>query len=274
MVFQFKTNVTLNFDNSMTLNQMQHQIDLLPKNLNTHTFTIQFADGTYNLGGSLTLDGFTGRVYIQGNTGENYNAKHSNQAVILNFTGGTLICTSCEYVRITNLKIISTTTAIATVYTGSYEIFGCCLSGALNTDNGVYIGMCHARVNYTYFTQFNYGIFADLAFVSVYNNQELTTAPKYGIGAANGGAIGILGGTGIAGVTANQNDSGGGITRIAVGTAIVASDPPTQAEMVTALGAASLYPHQERLIRSTGGTPYLVYSDGTSWYYNAFTVGA
>lgn len=57
-------------------------------------------------------------------------------------------------------------------------------------------------------------------------------------------------------------------------TAITASAPPTQAEMVSALGSASSQSGVRRIVSVTSGAIYEVFSNGTSWYYSAYTVGA
>lgn len=56
--------------------------------------------------------------------------------------------------------------------------------------------------------------------------------------------------------------------------AITASTPPTQAEMVSALGAASTRSGSRRMVSLTDGTINEVYSNGTSWYFSAYTIGA
>ncbi len=55
---------------------------------------------------------------------------------------------------------------------------------------------------------------------------------------------------------------------------ITASTPPTQAEMVSALGAASAHPDASLMVKVTAGSHFRVFSDGTSWFYSAYTVGA
>jgi hypothetical protein len=55
---------------------------------------------------------------------------------------------------------------------------------------------------------------------------------------------------------------------------ITASTPPTQAEMVSALGVASAHPDASLMVKVTDGSHFRVFSDGTNWYYSAYTVGA
>jgi hypothetical protein len=55
---------------------------------------------------------------------------------------------------------------------------------------------------------------------------------------------------------------------------ITASTPPTQAEMVSALGVASAHPDASLMVKVTDGSHFRVFSDGTSWFYSAYTVGA
>lgn len=56
--------------------------------------------------------------------------------------------------------------------------------------------------------------------------------------------------------------------------AITAANPPLQSELVSGLGSASIHPDASRDISVTDGTFFRVLSNGTSWYYNAYTIGA
>lgn len=55
---------------------------------------------------------------------------------------------------------------------------------------------------------------------------------------------------------------------------ITAATPPTQAEMVSELGAASAHVDASLMVKVTDGSHFRVFSDGTSWFYSAYTVGA
>lgn len=55
---------------------------------------------------------------------------------------------------------------------------------------------------------------------------------------------------------------------------ITASTPPTQTEIVAALGSASIHPDARRIVSVTDSSKFLVFSDGTTWYYSALTAAA
>lgn len=55
---------------------------------------------------------------------------------------------------------------------------------------------------------------------------------------------------------------------------IAASTPPTQAELVSGIGAASGTSGNWYVIKNSGNVRYFIFSDGTNYHYNAFTVGA
>lgn len=80
---------TVNFDNSMSIATMQGLINDQPKNLNGHTLTFKFADGTYNFGTSgLNFENFSsGEVFIKGDT-QTINADGSGLDVTINCSRG------------------------------------------------------------------------------------------------------------------------------------------------------------------------------------------
>jgi hypothetical protein len=55
---------------------------------------------------------------------------------------------------------------------------------------------------------------------------------------------------------------------------ITASTPPTQVQLISALGSPSAHPDASLMVKVTDGTHYRVFSDGTSWFYSLYTVGA
>eukprot|EP00828_Plagiopyla_frontata_P048515 TRINITY_DN9320_c0_g2_i3.p1 TRINITY_DN9320_c0_g2~~TRINITY_DN9320_c0_g2_i3.p1 ORF type:complete len:391 (+),score=-1.47 TRINITY_DN9320_c0_g2_i3:531-1703(+) len=88
---------TVNFDQSMTASQIQTLINGVPKNLNGHVLTFQFADGTYTLDAALWFQSFYGgEVYIVGN-GSDSPISGAAKSVILNFSSDRgIIITSCQ----------------------------------------------------------------------------------------------------------------------------------------------------------------------------------
>jgi hypothetical protein len=77
---------TVNFDPSMTASQIQTLINAVPKNLNGHILTFQFADGTYTFDAALTYHGFYGgEVYILGNNSDS-QISGAAKSVVLNFS--------------------------------------------------------------------------------------------------------------------------------------------------------------------------------------------
>ena len=77
----------INFDNSMSVTDMQNIINIQPKNLNGHTLTFQFADGTYTFGtNQLLWSGFEGgTLLVQGNMSD---SDTQNLSVTINGTRG------------------------------------------------------------------------------------------------------------------------------------------------------------------------------------------
>ena len=67
------SSMVLNLDNTMSAAEINAKIDMLPKYISAgKTITIQFADGTYTLGGSLVIASFwgPGTLRVFGNTSE------------------------------------------------------------------------------------------------------------------------------------------------------------------------------------------------------------
>jgi hypothetical protein len=55
---------------------------------------------------------------------------------------------------------------------------------------------------------------------------------------------------------------------------VASSTPPTQAEMVSGFGVASGTSGNWYIMKNSANIRYIVFSDGTNYHYNAFTVGA
>lgn len=90
---QLQSDVTVNLTASMTTAQIQALIDAQPKNLGGRTLTFQFADGTYATTAALSFANFySGTLALQGNMSEP-TTNHTNQAVIIDSSGTTLINT-------------------------------------------------------------------------------------------------------------------------------------------------------------------------------------
>ena len=76
---------TVNFTTSDSAADIQSAIDAQPKNLNGHTLTFQFADGTYTLNEDITFDEFYGgTLQVLGNAAN--SSTSLTKAVILNFS--------------------------------------------------------------------------------------------------------------------------------------------------------------------------------------------
>ena len=87
------TNTTIDLDNSMTAAEIQTIIDNQARYIErTISLIFQFADGTYTLNQKLDFRGFYGggNLFIRGNTGESGDGLHTDQAVILDFSGSNI----------------------------------------------------------------------------------------------------------------------------------------------------------------------------------------
>jgi hypothetical protein len=105
------SSMTLNLNNSMSYSDINAKIDMLPRYIPLgQAITVQFADGTYTLGGALVFANFwgPGSLVIQGNTGET-SGLHTTQAVILSTvaakTYGTYLYGLKCYTFISKLRI-------------------------------------------------------------------------------------------------------------------------------------------------------------------------
>lgn len=104
---------TINFDNTMTRDEIQAVISGIGKHIpGGVVITIQFADGTYTLDDWLVFAGFigNGQIKVQGNRNEdNANDKHTTQQVFLDFSGqvcdGLVAGGSLTSIEFYNLKV-------------------------------------------------------------------------------------------------------------------------------------------------------------------------
>lgn len=277
MVYQLGVNTTINLNSTMSADIIQAKIDRIAKKLNGNRLTFQFADGTYTLNHLLDFSGFTGgELFVQGNQTENKFSGHTNQAVILNFSAGRLEFQGVTQCEINNIRVIAPDVDFTILHfngvTG-FAVYGCYLECAgITTTAGIRANQSVGEIAAVRITKTLNGIIAQSSIILSEGNAGVTTNPVNGL-VSNSGFI-CKNGAQPAGTTTNEVLNKGGLIRASVIQAITASDPPTQAELVSALGSASLYPSRNLLISSTSGVVYFVASNGTSWYYNAYTVGA
>jgi len=192
------SNTTVNLDASMTAAEIQALIDAQPKNLNGLNLTFAFADGTYTLDSILTFKDFgNGTLSILGNTGEDENTLHTNQAVYLNFTGVTsgLRLTNNAQTYIHNLKIqITDTDTKACLYARftTIRVQGCYFlnAGTTNSTIGVDANQVQTFVGYTYFSKMKYGVKQSIGCCSLTACDDTGTKPDYGVYANLGGVVG------------------------------------------------------------------------------------
>ena len=219
------TTQTINFNNTMTRNDIQDLINAVPKYIKANNVvTFQFANGTYNLDSGLFFQGFYGgQININGDTGQS-TSLHTNQNVHLNFNNGShgLRCinnTGLSQIVIQNLKITTDDglIGIALENEGWGRIRYCYLLSTGQTSSGTF-GIWatrgfRANVYNTYVSNSYVGIFAQLsARISSESNDDTGTQPKYGLGAYRASVVG-KGGTQPSGATADETIANGGLIR-------------------------------------------------------------
>lgn len=200
---------TVNLDNSMSASEIQAEIDAQPKNLNGHTLTFQFADGTYNLSNYLNFEFFNnGYLEIYGDTSEtDATDLHTTQSVILDGSSITSSATcgalniknvSAE-TKIFNLKIIVPDSAnVNGIY--SYKsnfvrsyynyLLG---SGKTNDLSGIYYTNASAGIAYkNYVSNIMRGLRCNLSSFVSNTNDDTGTLPDYGLSCYLAGTIGKL----------------------------------------------------------------------------------
>lgn len=225
---QLNNSLTLNFDNTMTVAEMQAEIDAVPENLNNYSLTVQFADGAYTMANRLFFNSFQGyQILIYGNTGEaNATDLHTTQAVDLNFTsspddsGIRFYQCSVANIEVRNLKVQFDAGVFAA---GIYfqRCSGYCqanynylLGDAAGGGHGVRYDSCpNGIAQENYFSGGANGIFANInskVFSTV--NDDTGTQPNYGLRAFAGATI-SKSSTQPAGSTANEGTQTGGVIR-------------------------------------------------------------
>jgi hypothetical protein len=191
-------NTTVNLSNSMTAAQIQAQIDAQPKNLNGYELTFQFADGTYTLSSSLFFALFyNGIVNIQGNMTETYTTKHTNQAVVLDFSGSSVY--GLRFYNIGNCPLYLYNLHIKTNTNAGYPctsfttcfcvgIWGCyCEGNGTGGGIGIYALLSKLRAETNYVSNMYYGITAQYC-CELYSgdNSSTGTSPLIGLNATAG----------------------------------------------------------------------------------------
>ena len=219
---EVNTTKTINLDNTMTTAEIQQIIDstdhfIAPGEI----LTFQFADGTYTLTDTLSFYGFYGGGYlwIQGNSTEDGDGLHTDQAVILDFDatdcrGITIQACFCP-VTVAWLRVDADTDSgndcIRGVRSPAVKIDECYFKGNGFTSTG---GSC-IRVEYaisevfnTYVSNAGQGIYCRSGVMFSSTNDETGTDPKYGLRAFASDIKKYS--TQPAGSTANELESAGG----------------------------------------------------------------
>ena len=186
--------LTVNFDNSMTVAEMQALIDAVPRALGGFGLVFQFADGTYTMTDRLIFKGFYGGAFIKvnGNTSEtDATALHTTQQVHLDGSsapGNVLRFESNSvYIELNNLKISHDSAS------GRYGVFflrslysraqySYLLGNGIGDGEGVYFAANPGHVNTTYFSNQFHAVRADQAStVFSQDNADTGTQPAYGL---------------------------------------------------------------------------------------------
>ncbi len=220
----------INLSPSMSASEIQAEIDAVERWMQGNPFpqiTFQFADGTYGLDKTLDFSGFQGHGYIniQGNTGENVNSKHTNQAVFLDGSshkGDVIYIADCYcLMNIANLKIkaqvgsgctgraLCTRTVDTIVTTGNY------LLGTSNAQGAILSAWeTRMKVLNTVFGLSCYGIYCAFGRMYADNNGDggAGNQPRWGMLCQYTGTIGKAGSQ-PQGSVANEAIYRGGVIR-------------------------------------------------------------
>jgi len=192
------------FNNSMTVQEIQDSIDAQPKLLRSSLYFC-FNDGTYNLSDILVFEGFSSlsmgaTLFITGNQSESI-VPHTNQAVILNFTGGDhwnlYVHSNNCYVNIRNLKVVWDNTVgyygIQVAFTKFVDVEGCYIKATNNSTKGFCIASklgtdMRAMNNYV---EGSYGGLMSEWGSTLHSDNNLSTGsyPAWGLYATYGGLI-------------------------------------------------------------------------------------
>jgi hypothetical protein len=217
-------NTTVNLNATMSAATIQGLINAVPKNLGTHTLTIKFGAGTYNLDNHITLSGFyNGIMYVMGNT-VTWNM-HDDQDTILDFTSnstsGLLLDRLSAKCYVISLKLMLNPTA-SNVYgihvetsPGYMALYYNYISGSVDTaGEAVHVSASGTvAVKDTYLEGFYAGIRSQYSSgVLSLHNLSKTNQPKYGLLAADNGSIGKSSSQ-PTGSVANEAALGGGVIR-------------------------------------------------------------
>jgi len=186
-----ETTRTINFDNSMTADDIQAEIDAVGKYIPYgEEITFQFADGTYNLDHGLIWGGFYGggTIYIFGDTSEG-SSLYNTQGVILNSsTSGISISTSSVFFYVRNLKVQFNSTAdsrgiIITRTNGVFIRYSSFVGNGTSAGRAIYLtGSSGVYVLGNYVSNCQFGI--DLQAAShafIRDNADTGTMPAYGL---------------------------------------------------------------------------------------------
>lgn len=218
------TNTTIDLLVADSTAAKQAKIDAVPKNASgAYTTTFTFADGTHTETGTLTFEGFTYPIVIQGNDSD-LAGLNTSQSVTIDASivdAGAIKITDCSNVSVKFLKIIipdsaSTTSRGVWAVNCSYidisfnYIAG---SGKTNTSRGLNLTGCgSAYMQNNYVDNVNVGIESYISMLFSNINDDTSTAPNYGLFASGGGVVG-KNGTQPTGTISNEGTSTGGVIR-------------------------------------------------------------
>jgi len=216
---RLQANKTLNFTAAMSAATIQAMIDAVPKNLNGYSLTLQFADGTYNLGSSrISVALFFGGYILIGGNATN-NTASLTKSVILTKTGTSqclYIDSTLCYVEIRYIDFVNTDS------TGELVKFNRCYSGYVRYCAFHSFNTTSASTWITFDSQFSYildcvgykgywGIRCTIGTVTSYtNSSDSSNKPTYGLRADSGGRIAKGDATQPAGGTAAESTASGG----------------------------------------------------------------
>lgn len=199
---------TLNFSATESAATINARINALPRTVEasssaTGLLYLDFADGEYTIDQGIYIAGFNGRaLYVRGNTSENSNVLHTNQAVLLNGSASevnvlTVLGCTLAQILVTNLAVavktdVATRIGISMSYNAQVDVRGCYVYG--NSDAYGY-GMSQSKTpqglwRSNYVSNVKYGMFIQDAECSLITCDDTGTPPKYGIAAYNAAVIG------------------------------------------------------------------------------------
>ena len=217
---QLGSDATIILDPSMTRNEIQDSINMIPRNLGGHSLTFQFSDGTYNLDHTLYfLNFYGGPIYVKGNVGE--SGLHTNQAVILNFTNvgdftGIYVRGITSSIEFSNLRINtpSISRGIQAVESNISVQF-CYFVGQSGVGSALYFVYSNGRyISQNYINGYQDGMFvSSLSNVYSSTNDDINNTPtRYGLFVRGGSTLGKFS-TQPSGATANEFTEAGGEIR-------------------------------------------------------------